>query len=228
MFTGLVQEMGTITRLERHGGGLRWSIAAPQIARELNRGGSVNIAGACQTVEKVDGGTMTGTSIPETLKKTNFANWRVGQRVNLEPAMRASDRLGGHLVSGHVDTTGTIARRAVTGEWVNLTVEFDTRLSRWVIQHGSVAIDGVSLTIADCAAGSLTVALIPETLKRTTLGSAKVGDTVNLEFDQVIKAVVQTVENLVSPEAASTEPFPMSFPRKRESILETLERAGYR
>jgi len=234
MFTGLVQEMGTITRLERHGGGLRWSIAAPQIARELTRGDSVNIAGACQTVERVDGDAITGTSIPETLKKTNFGRWRVVQKVNLEPALRASDRLGGHMVSGHVDATGTLVRRTVTGEWVNLTVEFDTRLSRWVIQHGSVAIDGVSLTVADHSPGSLTVALIPETISRTTLGAIKPGDEVNLEFDQLIKAVVQTVENLVSPEVASTEPSPMSLPRKSkiprggtESISETLERAGY-
>lgn len=224
MFTGLIQEMGHITRVERQSGGLRWSIRCPKTAPLLKRGDSINISGACQTVETISGDTISGTSIPETLKKTTFSNWRAGHTVNLEPALRASDRLGGHMVSGHVDTVGTLRKRGMTGDWLTLSVEFENKFSRWVIPHGSIAIEGVSLTIAECARGTLTVALIPETIERTTLGSANPGDQLNLEFDQIIKAVVQTVEHLVS-----TGTTPMSFPSAaaEESILETLERAGY-
>ena len=205
MFTGLIQEVGEVTRAERSAAGMVWTIRAAGIAREVKAGDSVNIAGACQTVETVSGDSFTGTSIPETLAKTTYGNWARGQQVNLELSLRASDRLGGHLVSGHVDAVGHVTAIDQVGGAHNLTILFDPQYAPWTIAQGSIAIDGVSLTIARRGEQSVTVALIPETLNRTTLASLRVGDPVNLEFDQLIKAVVQTVRSLKASSANVTE-----------------------
>ncbi|MEW5700913.1 MAG: riboflavin synthase [Candidatus Zixiibacteriota bacterium] len=190
MFTGLISEIGTVTRLRRVPAGLSWAIAAEQTAAQLRVGDSVNISGACQTVESIRAGEFTGTAIPETLSVTNFAQWRVGRRVNLEPALRADGRLGGHLVSGHVDCVGRVGavRRDVHGSHLGIAIH--PRFDPWIVPKGSVALDGVSLTIASVYPGSFTVALIPETLTHTTFGSLHVGDAVNVEFDQLVKAAV--------------------------------------
>lgn len=190
MFTGLVSEVGTVSSVTPIAGGMRWSIRAPRTCSEIKTGDSVNVAGACQTVENVNGDTFTGTSIQETLKATNFGDWTVGTQVNLELALRASDRLGGHFVTGHVDVTGAVrdVRISSDGHWVE--VAFDRIFDRWVLKKGSIAIDGVSLTVMNKQSGLLTVSFIPETVKRTTLGRLQVGQRVNLEFDMLIKAVV--------------------------------------
>jgi riboflavin synthase len=194
MFTGLVQEIGTVTQIAPVAAGVRWAIRAPKLAGALHRGDSICVAGACQTVETVDGDAFTGTSIPETLKKTTYGNWRVGSPVNLEPPLRPHDRLGGHFVSGHVDAVGIVTRAGESHSAYELAVDFDERNALWVIEQGSIAIDGVSLTVARRSKSSLTVALIPETLKQTTLGALTRGDHVNLEFDQLVKAAVQAVQ----------------------------------
>ncbi len=201
MFTGIVAEIGEVAEVQRTANGLRWTIHAPQCASQLKKGDSISVVGACQTVESVTRGRFSGTAIPETLKKTTFARWRVGQRVNLELALRADGRFGGHIVSGHVDTVGSVSERRDTPSGYDLAVAFPAAFARWTLPQGSIAIDGVSLTIATVMQagrerGALKVALIPETLARTTLGALRTGDPVNIEFDQIVKAVVQNQERL--------------------------------
>ena len=191
MFTGLVQEVGRVERLQRTASGLRWTIHASLCASQLKPGDSINVAGACQTVVSVTQGGFSGTAIPETLKKTTFARWSIGHQVNLELALRADDRLGGHIVSGHIDTAGRVTGRRDTSSGHSLTVSFPTEFDRWTFSQGSIALDGVSLTVAERTPGAVTVALIPETLQRTTLGSLRIGDPINIEFDQMVKAAVQ-------------------------------------
>jgi riboflavin synthase len=191
MFTGLVQEVGKIKRLQHIGGARRWTIYAPHCMARLKTGDSINIAGACQTVESVSGGLLSGTAIAETLRKTTFEHWKIESLVNLELALRADDRFGGHVVSGHIDTPGRILRRRNTTSSTYLTVSHAVSFDHWSVEQGSIALDGVSLTIAEKTPGTVTVALIPETLKRTTLGTLRVGDEVNIEFDQLVKAAIQ-------------------------------------
>jgi riboflavin synthase len=197
MFTGLVQDIGKIASVRRAGGAIRWAIQSPQCAARLKIGDSVNVAGVCQTVESVAGDTISGTAIAETLRKTTFGRWEIGHLVNLELALRADDRLGGHIVSGHVDTVGTILRRRETSSGTYLSVTFAGQFDNWSVEQGSVALDGVSLTIAGRIRGMITVALIPETLRRTTLGAVRTGDPVNVEFDQLVKAAVQQTTGAV-------------------------------
>ncbi|HWO56876.1 MAG TPA: riboflavin synthase [bacterium] len=195
MFTGLVSDIGFVRALSPSAGGMRWTIHAPRTAAEIKPGDSVNIAGACQTVETVSGELFTGTSIQETLKATNYGDWTVGRRVNLELALRPTDRLGGHFVTGHIDTTGAVTdiRVSPAGHWVD--VRFAPRFDRWVLRKGSIAIEGVSLTVMDKSPGLLTVSFIPETVARTTLADLRRGDRVNLEFDMLVKAVVPDPES---------------------------------
>lgn len=190
MFTGLVSDIGTVTAITPFTGGIRWTINAPRVAADVKQGDSVNVSGACQTVESVSEGSFSGTSIQETLKATNFSDWKVGQRVNLELALRASDRFGGHFVTGHVDITGTVqdVRNSNEGRWVDVAV--DATYDRWLLKKGSIAIEGVSLTVMEKSSGLVTVSFIPETVTRTTLGELRVGQRVNLEFDMLVKAVV--------------------------------------
>lgn len=194
MFTGLVSDIGTVTAITPFAGGIRWTITASRIAADVKQGDSVNVSGACQTVETVSQGAFTGTSIHETLKATNFGEWIVGHRVNLELALRPTDRLGGHFVTGHIDTTGIVkdVRTSNEGHWVD--VAFDSKYYRWILKKGSIAIDGVSLTVMDKSSGSMTVSFIPETVTRTTLGDLRNGQKVNLEFDMLVKAVVPDLE----------------------------------
>ena len=205
MFTGLIQEIGVVTRLAKSSAGVVWVIHAPKLSSELRRGDSICISGACQTVETVTGDTFTGTAIPETLKKTSYASWQSGTRVNLEPPLRPTDRLGGHFVTGHVDTVGVVASVNRANAAYEFTVGFDFSYQLWTIDQGSVAIDGVSLTIARRTPDSITVALIPETLANTTLGALTRGNSVNLEFDQLIKAAVQAVQHTAQPRRTVTK-----------------------
>jgi riboflavin synthase len=195
MFTGLVQEIGNVTRVHRSGASLRWTIRAPQCAAHLKTGDSINVAGVCQTVESVNGDSFAGTAIAETLAKTTFADWKVRRLVNLELALRADDRLGGHIVSGHIDTVGRVVARRSTTDGMYLGVSFPEHFDPWCVAQGSIALDGVSLTIAEKYTGRVVVALIPETLRRTTLGTLTIGDHINMEFDQLVKAAVQQMES---------------------------------
>jgi riboflavin synthase len=189
MFTGLVEALGTVTRLEAAGAGRQLVLAEPALAPQLAVGESFAVNGACLTVVEHDAQTFRFEVGPETLHRTNLGELTPGDRVNLERAMRVTDRLGGHLVQGHVDGLGRIVSRDRQGDWEVVWFACPVELVAQMVSKGSVAVDGVSLTLVDVAAEGFSVALIPHTLACTTLGFKPVGATVNLETDLLAKYV---------------------------------------
>jgi riboflavin synthase len=184
MFTGIVREVGSVESLENGDGGARLRISAG-LAPELGLGDSVAVAGACLTVAARDDGSFAADVSSQTLSLTTLGELEAGAAVNLEPALRAGDPLGGHLVQGHVDGAGEVADVSPEGDSTRLAVSLPAELSRYVVEHGSITVDGVSLTVAALVDDRFEAALIRETLARTTLGSAKAGDRVNIEVDVV-------------------------------------------
>jgi riboflavin synthase len=189
MFTGLIECLGTVRRLDSEGAGRHLVVGEPTIAPQLTLGESVAVNGACLTVVDRDAESFHFQVGPETLVRTNLGELAVGDVVNLERSLRLSDRLGGHLVQGHVDGMGSIASRRREGDWELVHVRCPGELAAQMVSKGSVAIDGISLTLVDVAEESFSVALIPHTLAQTTLGHKAVGATVNLETDQLAKYV---------------------------------------
>lgn len=200
MFTGLIEDVGTVESLERDGDGARIRIAT-QLGAELASGDSVAVDGACLTAVEVDAGGFTTEAMNQTLAVTALAGLEAGSRVNLELAMRASDRLGGHIVQGHVDGVGEVVSLADDGFAKRLRVALGPELLRYAIEKGSVTLAGVSLTIAELGEDWLEVSLIPETQDRTNLGEAAPGRKINVECDVVAKYV----ERLLSPLAAKED-----------------------
>ena len=202
MFTGLVSDLGTVERVAPRQGGARLTLrpGAMRVA-ELAAGESVCCSGACLTVtERQPGeGLVSFDAVPETLARTTLGGWKPGQKVNLERALQLSDRLGGHLVSGHVDAVGEVLERAAEGQGARLTISLPAAIAPLVAEKGSVAVDGVSLTVARAARDRFEVALIPETLARTTLGAAQPGTRVNLEADVVARHLARLAEFGVLP-----------------------------
>ncbi|CAA9516522.1 MAG: Riboflavin synthase eubacterial/eukaryotic [uncultured Solirubrobacteraceae bacterium] len=193
MFTGLVQELGTIEVLTETPDGVRLTVRA-ECASELTEGDSVAVNGVCLTATRIAGESFAADVMHETLRRSSLRGAGFGTRVNLELPLRASDRLGGHVVQGHVDGTGHVAHIADEGFARLITIEpDDPELLRYVVEKGSIAIDGVSLTVASIDATRLTVSLIPETLERTNLGVAGPGTPVNLEVDVLAKYVEKLV-----------------------------------
>ncbi len=186
MFTGLVTGIGTVRRTEASGEGLELELSCPW--DDLAAGESVAVDGACLTVTRADSGRFTCHVVVTTLARTRFADLAPGDRVNLERALRAGDRLGGHLVQGHVDVVGTIVDAAP-----DLRITMPADLLRYVVEKGSIAVDGVSLTVAGVGPGWFSVALVPHTLEVTTLGDRRPGDPVQLEVDVVAKYVERLV-----------------------------------
>jgi len=196
MFTGLVEALGRVERIEPDAdGGRRLTIAAPFV-RELEIGESVAVSGACLTVIARIDESFAVEAGPETLRKTTFGSLVVGDSVNLERSLQLGDRLGGHLVQGHVDGVGQIVERTRSGEWETVWFEGPAALVAPMVPKGSVAIDGVSLTLVDVTRDRFSVALIPHTLAATTLGTKPVGAGVNLETDLISKYVAKWMENL--------------------------------
>jgi riboflavin synthase len=191
MFTGLVEALGTVTSIEPDGAGRRLVIAEPRLAAGLSIGESVAINGACLTVVENDRSTFRFEAGPETLRRTNLGELTAGDRVNLERSLRLSDRLGGHIVQGHVDGVGYIASRERQDDWETVWFRCAAELAAQMVAKGSVAVDGVSLTLVDVEAERFSVALIPHTLALTTLGFKAVGATVNLETDILAKYVAK-------------------------------------
>jgi len=189
MFTGLVADLGRVVSLERDAAGARLRIATG-LAGELGTGDSVAVNGVCLTAVELEPGSFAADVISETLTRSSLGGLEAGAPVNLELPLRASDRLGGHIVLGHVDGQGDVVSVTPTGVVV---LEVDPGLLRYVVEKGSVALDGVSLTVVAVDDHSLSVALIPETLKRTTFGSAVVGSRVNVEVDVLAKHVEKLV-----------------------------------
>lgn len=198
MFTGIVEELGRVVRLETVEDSARLTVEAPTVTQDVNLGDSVSVNGCCLTVTAVHGSTFTADLMAETLTRTTLGSQAPGDPVNLERALRASDRLGGHIVQGHVDATAEVLDHHRGEHWDLLRIGLPQEIARYVAAKGSVALDGVSLTVVDVAdapdvapvpgaGASLSVGLIPETLRRTTLGTRRPGERVNLEVDVMAK-----------------------------------------
>jgi riboflavin synthase len=198
MFTGIVEELGTVAGVEDQGDAIRLTIHAEHVLADAGLGDSISVNGCCLTVAQRDGDTWTADVMQETLDKTSLAGVRPGDRVNLERAVTPTTRLGGHIVQGHVDGVGTIAGRTPSEHWEVVDVSMPPGLARYLVDKGSITVDGVSLTVVEARDDGFSVSLIPETLARTTLGSRQVGDRVNLEVDVLAKHV----EKLLAAQAA--------------------------
>jgi riboflavin synthase len=193
MFTGLIADLGTVTELERDSAGARIRIASP-LVEGIADGDSVAVNGVCLTAVEVGDGGFLAEAINETLERSSLGQLRSGSRVNLELALRAGDRLGGHVVQGHVDGTGTVAAIRQEGFSRVLEVAIDDGLARYLVEKGSVAIDGVSLTVSALSEQGFAVSLIPETLARTNLGAIEERAKVNIEVDILAKHVERLLE----------------------------------
>jgi riboflavin synthase len=189
MFTGLVEAVGEVVEVTRDEDGAMIEIAS-EIAGELEPGDSISVSGACLTARDIEAGRFRADVVAETLRRTTLGELTGGSRVNLELALRMSDRLGGHVVLGHVDGVGELRARHDSGE---IEVEIDEELARYVVEKGSIALDGVSLTVAAVEDSMLTVALIPQTRDGTTLGEAPVGARLNVEVDILAKHLERLV-----------------------------------
>ncbi len=189
MFTGIVEEMGSVKSLRREGGAARLSIAASTVLDGSALGDSICVNGVCLTVVEMGTAEFSADVAVETLKVTNLGDLTVGARVNLERALQLSARIGGHLVSGHVDAVGRIREKRAEGNGWRIFVDTPDAVSRYVIKKGSIAVDGISLTVADVDPKGFSIAMIPHTAKLTTLGLKSAGDTVNLEADIIGKYV---------------------------------------
>ena len=197
VFTGLVAERGVVERLDPAGDGARLTVAAPDLAPELAEGDSIAVNGVCLTATAVGEGGFAAEVVSETLDRSSLGPLVPGDPVNLELPLRAADRLGGHVVQGHVDGVGTVVGLTPAGLGARLRLAVDEELLRYVVHKGSVALDGISLTVAAVDHDGLEVALIPETLERTTLGGAGPGDRVNVEVDVLAKYVEKLASRTV-------------------------------
>jgi riboflavin synthase len=191
MFTGIVEEVGAVSRAVPAASGRRLRIKAGLVLEGLKTGDSVSVNGVCLTVTAVLADGFDADAIEETLKKTTIASWTPGFRVNLERALKADGRLGGHFVQGHADGTAVAVAVRRTGDARFCDIETSPELSRTIVPKGSVALDGVSLTVAEKSGDRFGIALVPHTLSRTTLGGLKKGDRLNLETDVLGKYVQQ-------------------------------------
>ena len=196
MFTGIIQEMGTVAGVDRRRGIVRLTVQAPKTAARVGVMESIAVNGTCLTVAAVTAGTLTFEMIQETQSRTSLNRLRPGMRVHIEPSLSLADRLGGHILLGHVDGVGTIVKhRQLPGELV-LEVRVPPEVRRFLVPKGPVAVDGVSLTIGKTLTrSSFTIHLIPETLRRTTLRDKRPGDRVNVEVDYLAKLVRQFTAN---------------------------------
>lgn len=196
MFTGLVQALGRIERVDREDEGIRLAIAGDGLAEEdpLAIGESIAVNGCCLTVVAIDGQVFEVQAGPETLLRTNLDARGPGDRVNLERSLRVGDRLGGHFVQGHVDTTATLVERRPEGEWEFLAFAIDPAWVPLMVPKGSIAVDGVSLTLVEVGSDRFSVMLIPHTLAVTTLGLIQPGDAVNVELDMLAKHVQKLID----------------------------------
>jgi riboflavin synthase len=194
MFTGLVESEGIITRTERVSDGMRLEVYAPEFGRDMAIGDSIAVDGACLTVAKFIRGAFMADVSSETLSRTTLPELRQGSKVNLERALRLSDRLGGHLVTGHVDGIGTLVMRHPAGNSTVYQFAVPRELMEYVVPKGSIAVDGISLTIAQTRADGFAAAVVPHTESATTLGAKPTGSKVNVEVDMMAKYVKRFVE----------------------------------
>lgn len=195
MFTGLIAEVGSVMEINLDGAGATLRIAAPQLAGQLHDGDSIAVNGVCLTATDVGAESFRAQAMIETLQRASLGELAPGARVNLELPVRAQDRLGGHVVQGHVDGTGTVRASRREGFARVLDIDAEPQLARYLVEKGSVALDGVSLTVSALSDGGFSVSLIPETLERTNLGAITEGARVNIEVDVLAKHVERLLEH---------------------------------
>jgi len=199
MFTGIVEELGQVVRLESGSESARITVRGPVVTSDAVHGASIAVNGICLTVvDRPEPDTFTADVMLETLRRTSLAGLDAGTRVNLERPMPADGRFGGHIVQGHVDGVGTVLERTPGERWELVRIALPAELARYVVEKGSITVDGVSLTVASLGAQDFTVSLIPETLSRTTLGRRGVGEPVNLEVDVLAKYVERMLAGTVA------------------------------
>ena len=192
MFTGLIEEKGTIAAVDDLGDSVRLTISGPVVTSDARHGDSIAVSGVCLTVMAQDAGTFAADVMKESLDRTSLGDLRVGDEVNLERATQAGARLGGHIVQGHVDGTGTVLDRTPSEHWEVVRIALPPELARYLVAKGSITVDGTSLTVVEVEDGAepwFSVSLIPTTLADTTLGTRTPGDRVNLEVDILAKYV---------------------------------------
>ncbi|KUH39656.1 MULTISPECIES: riboflavin synthase [Streptomyces] len=189
MFTGIVEELGEVTAVETLDDASRFRLRGPVVTRGAKHGDSIAVNGVCLTVVEQEGDEFTADVMAETLKRSSLGALTVGSPVNLERPMVADGRFGGHIVQGHVDGTGTVVERVPSENWEVVKVSLPAELARYVVEKGSITVDGVSLTVVEAGDDHFTVSLIPTTLALTTLGTKQPGDPVNLEVDVIAKYV---------------------------------------
>ncbi|HOE12395.1 MAG TPA: riboflavin synthase [bacterium] len=189
MFTGIIRAVGRIRRTEHRPAGVRMAVTCPEPMRDVEISDSVAVNGVCLTVTELSGDGFTVDVSKETLSRSSLSMLQPGAPVNIETSLRLGDKLGGHLVFGHVDGLGTITQLRQVGDFYDLTVEFPAELSRYIAEKGSISIDGISLTVATLSGNRLTVAVIPYTFEQTVLKYRRVGDRVNLEVDMLARYV---------------------------------------
>jgi riboflavin synthase len=202
MFTGIVEELGTVEHVEDQGDAVRLTIRAQTVLDEVRPGDSIAVNGCCLTVVDTTADTWTADVMQETLDQTSLRGARAGDPVNLERAVTPTTRLGGHIVQGHVDGAGEILSRTPSDHWEVVEISMPPTLAKYVVDKGSITVDGVSLTVVAATEDRFTVSLIPETLSRTTLGRRSPGDRVNLETD----VIARHVEKLVGAHATGGRP----------------------
>ena len=202
MFTGIIEGSGKITGKRTAGGGITYDFEAGFDLTEPEEGESIAVSGACLTAYNIRGRHFSADVSPETVSRTKLGLIGPGATVNLERALKLSDRLGGHLVSGHVDCLATVTSRKEIGNYTIFSFSLPSEQGRYIIEKGSITIDGISLTVNSCGSGHFDVSIIPHTLKMTTLGALKVGSKVNIEVDIIGKYV----EKLLAPRSAMAEP----------------------
>jgi len=195
MFTGIIEELGTVKGVRRQSEGIRLSVTAKLVMDGMKTGDSIAVNGVCLTVTEFDNISFTADVSGETVKRSNLGKHRAGDKVNLERPMKLSDRLGGHLVSGHIDTVGVIRGVIKKGDISVFTLDAPNEIIKYLIHKGSVAVDGISLTVNEITGNRFSVTVIPHTAKMTTLGFKKNGDTVNVEADLIGKYVEAFVKS---------------------------------
>lgn len=191
MFTGIIVEMGSVVSLARKEAGATLTVSADVVAKDAAVGDSIAISGACLTVVSRKGKILSFDLSDETLRSTNLGALRPGERVNLESSMRSDGKLGGHFVTGHVDAVGRIRSKTIIGDAIKIVIEAPEKVTRLLVEKGSIAVDGISLTVVDVSEETFSIVIIPHTAKVTTIGMKGAGDTVNLESDIIGKYVAR-------------------------------------
>jgi len=216
MFTGLIEAICIVTSVRPAAGGMLLTVDLANLAVDSKVGDSIAINGACLTIARLDGNLATFDISPETLARTALGRLTSSSQVNVELAMKATDRFGGHFVQGHIDGVATIKTIKREGDFADMKFAADPELLDQMVVKGSVAVDGISLTVAGMDQTGFRVAIIPQTLKKTTLGKAKIGDLVNIETDIIVKTIKKLLESALGPTKGGPQGQPLTAEKLRQ------------